>query len=158
MAARAGFQSNDILLTLDGKAVNVRFDEEMPLLNLMVADIPIGKEVAAVVRRDGKELTLTVRTAEREAPEFKQVELKAWGMTVKNISFMAAKEMKLANREGVLVTTIRPGGPCGEAKPNLQPGDVLKTVAGKPVKNVADLVARTQGLTATKKTPVPTSG
>jgi len=154
-AELAGFKSNDILLKLDGKAISVRFDEELPLLNLMVAGIPIGKEVEAVVLRDGKEMTLKVRTTEREAPEFKQNELKEWGMTIKNISFMAAKEMKLDNREGVLITTTRPGGPCGEAKPNLQPGDIIKSIAGKPVKNVADVTGLTHGLTLDKKAPVP---
>ncbi|MEI6084755.1 MAG: trypsin-like peptidase domain-containing protein [Verrucomicrobiota bacterium] len=156
-AELAGFKSNDILLKLAGKDVSVRFDEEVPLLNLMVAGIPIGKEVEAVVVRAGKPLTLQVRTAEREVTAFKQNELKEWGMTAKNISSNAAREMKLENREGVLVTTTRPGGPCGEAKPNLQPGDVIKTIAGKPVQNVAGLIELTRGITLNKKSPVPTS-
>lgn len=156
-AAAAGFKPQDILLRLDGKDVTIRFDEEIPLLNLMVAAIPTGKEVPAVVLRAGKELTLTVRTSERERPEFKQHELKQWGMTAKNISFLAAKEMRLDNRDGVLVTTIRPGGPCGEAKPQLQTGDIIQTVAGKPVNTVADLVALTQSITQNKKKPVLTA-
>jgi serine protease Do len=156
-AAEAGFKSNDILLRLDGRDISVRFDEEMPLLNLMVAALPIGKEVQAVVLRDGKEITLTVRTTEREPVEFKQQELKSWGMTVRNISFMTAKEMKLDNRDGVLVTSIRSGGPCGEAKPTLQADDVIKTVAGKPVRDIADLLALTEELTKDKKAPVPTA-
>ncbi|MCG3150185.1 MAG: hypothetical protein PCFJNLEI_03665 [Verrucomicrobiae bacterium] len=154
-AETAGFQPNDILVKLAGQDISVRFAEELPLLNLLVAGIPIGQEVPAVVLRAGKETPLKVRTTEREAPEFKQRELKEWGMTTKNISFMAAKEMKLDNRDGVLVTTTRPGGPCGEAKPNLQPGDIVKTVAGQPVNSVADLLAVTAKLTADTKQPVP---
>lgn len=154
-ADKAGFKSDDILLQLDGKPVSVRFDEEVPLLNLMVAAIPPGKEVPAVVLRGGKEVLLTVKTTEREQTEFKQQELKQWGMTVKNISFMAAKERKLDNRDGVLVSSVRPGGPCGEAKPTLEPDDVIKTVGGKPVKNTADIIAITQELTKDKKRPVP---
>jgi len=154
-AAKAGFQSNDILVRLNGQDISVRFDEELPVLNLMVASIPIGTEVAAVVVRAGQEVPLKIRTAEREAAVFRQTEFKQWGLTAKNISFMTAKEMKLASRDGVLVTSLRTGGPGGEAKPNLQPNDVLKTVAGKPVNSVADLTALTHELTKDKKVPVP---
>ena len=156
-AALAGFKSNDILLRLDGKDVSVRFDEEIPLLNLMITAMPIGQEVEAVVLRDDKELTLKVRPAEREPVDLKQYELKQWGMTVRNISFLTSKEMKLDDRRGVLVTTIRQGGPCGEAKPPVQSQDILKLVGGKPVNNVADLIATTEALTKDKKAPVPTT-
>ena len=156
-AALAGFKSNDILLRLDGKDVSVRFDEEIPLLNLMITAMPIGQEVEAVVLRDGKELTLKVRPAEREPVDLKQYELKQWGMTVRNISFLTSKEMKLDDRQGVLVTTVRQGGPCGEAKPPVQSQDILKLVGGKPVNNVADLIAATEALTKDKKAPVPTT-
>ena len=156
-AALAGFKSNDILLRVDGKDVSVRFDEEIPLLNLMITAMPIGQEVEAVVLRDGKELTLKVRPAEREPVDLKQYELKQWGMTVRNISFLTSKEMKLDDRQGVLVTTVRQGGPCGEAKPPVQSQDILKLVGGKPVNNVADLIATTEALTKDKKAPVPTT-
>jgi serine protease Do len=156
-AAQAGFKSNDILVRLDDKDISVRFDEEIPLLNLMVAAMPIGKEVEAVVLRDGKQTTLKVRTAEREPVDPKQHELKQWGMTVRNISFFTAKEMKLEDRKGVLVTSIRSGGPCGEAKPAVQPQDIIKFVGGKPVNSVEDLVAVTEDLTKDKKAPVPTT-
>lgn len=154
-AARAGFKPNDILVRFDGADVHVRFDEELPLLNQLVASTPIGKEVEVVVLRDGKEIPLRVRTAERERPEFRQQELKQWGMTCRNISFIMAKEMKLASRDGVLVTTIRGGGPSGESKPPLQPNDIITAVAGKPVRHVADLLALTDDLTKNKKAPVP---
>ena len=154
-AAQAGFQSQDLLVSLDGKEINVRFDEELPVLNLMVTGIPIGKEVAAIVQRAGQEVPLKIRTVAREPAVFRQTEFKQWGLTAKNISFMTAKEMKLASPDGVLVTSLRTGGPGGEAKPNLQATDVIKTVAGQPVNNVADLLARTAEITKDKKVPVP---
>ncbi len=53
-AAKAGIQSGDLLVRLDGKNVLVRYAEEIPLLNQMVASLPVGKEVDAVIIRDGK--------------------------------------------------------------------------------------------------------
>jgi serine protease Do len=154
-AAEAGFKSNDILVRLDGKDISVRFDEEIPLLNLMVAAIPIGREVEAVVLRDGKQTALKVRTAEREPVDLKQQELKQWGMTVRNISFFTAKEMKLDSPNGVLVTSVRSSGPCGEAKPAIRPQDIIRIVNGKPVDKVEDLIAATEDLTRDRKAPVP---
>jgi len=153
-AENAGFKPGDVLVRFDGKDVTIRFDEEIPLFNLMVAALPIGREIQAVVVRNGKETPLTVRTAEREPIECKEHELNPWGMTASDVSFMTAKEMKLEDREGVLVTSVRAGGPCDEAKPPLQSDDVIKTVAGKPVKTVADLLALTQELTKDKRSPV----
>jgi|YelNatPaOPRAMG01_1025707.scaffolds.fasta_scaffold09693_2 serine protease Do len=154
-AEAAGFQSNDILLKLDGQDVTVRFDEELPLLNQRVAGLPLGQEVEAVVQRGGRQLPLRVRTAERERAELRQHELKPWGVTARNISFFAARELKLASRDGVLITTVRPGGPSGEAKPGLQPNDVLRTVAGRPLANVEQLRAVTEELIKDQKAPVP---
>ena len=154
-AERAGFQSNDILVRLDDQEISIRFDEELPVLNLLVVGIPIGKEVAAVVLRAGREVPLKIRTAAREPAVFRQTEFKPWGLTAKNIPFLTAKEMKLASRAGVLVTSLRTGGPSGEAKPNLQPNDVIKTVAGQPINSIADLLKVTDELTKDKKVPVP---
>lgn len=154
-AEAAGFRSDDVLIELAGKDVSVRFDEELPLLNLFLTGIPVGQEVPATVLRGGKEMQLKVRAAEREPSESRQRELKEWGLTARNISFIAAKELRLDSRDGVLVTTTQPGGPSGAAKPNIQSGDILKTIAGQPVASVDDLIAITAKLTAAGKTPVP---
>lgn len=154
-AAAAGFQTADCLVQIANQDISVRFQEELPLLNLLIASLPIDQEVTAVVQRAGQEVTLRVRTAEREAPEFKQHELKEWGLTAKNITFLTAKELKLPNRYGALVTTTRAGGPCGAAKPNLESGDVITAVAGTTVRHVADLISITRNLTAEKAAPVP---
>ena len=154
-AERAGFQSKDILVQLDGQAISVRFDEELPVLNLLVVGIPIGKEVTAVVLRGGQEVPLQIQTAAREPAVFRQTEFKSWGLTAKNIPFLTAKEMKLTSRDGVLVTSLRAGGPSGDAKPSLQANDVITTVAGQPVKTVADLLRVTRELTKDTKVPVP---
>src|SRR5207253_3065498 len=83
-----------------------------------------GKEVEAVVERDGKEKTLKLTTAEREQIQRQQFEMKQWGITVRDISALAAREMTLKIRDGVIVTSNRPGGPSDNAKPPVQAGDV----------------------------------
>ena len=155
-AAAAGIQSGDILVRLAGKDVLVRYAEEIPLLNRMAADLPVGQEVEAVVLRGGKEKLVKLRTAEREQVQRKTFELKQWGLTARDISALAAREMKLKSRDGVIVTSVRPGGPSNDAKPPVEASDVLVEINGTPVRNVAELQQMTEQLTAGKTKPVPT--
>jgi len=154
-AEAAGFRSNDVLLELAGKGVTVRFDEELPLLNLFLTGLPVGQEFPAVVLRNGKEVRLRVRSMEREPSRLKQREIKEWGLTARNISSVAARELRLDSRDGVVVTSTQPGGPTGAAKPNIQSGDILKTVAGRPVASVEELITLTARLTGDGKKSAP---
>jgi serine protease Do len=155
-AAKAGFASGDVLVRLAGKDVLVRYAEEIPLLNQIVADLPIGQEFEATVLRDGEEKTLKVSTTEREPSQPKTFELNQWGITVRDISALAEREMKLKSRAGVIVTSLRPGGACSDAKPQVEGSDVLVEINGAPVRNVAEMQEITEKITAGKTKPVPT--
>jgi serine protease Do len=155
-AAKAGIKSGDMLVRLGERDIDIEFDEQLPEFNLYVADLPIGQPVEATVMRDGQEIKLPMTTAEREEAQPQEFELKRWGITMRNISLMAAKEMKRDNRDGILVTSVRPGGPAGEAKPNIENKDVIVKVGDTPVKNVDELVKVTDDITAGHEEPVPT--
>ncbi|UCD83812.1 MAG: PDZ domain-containing protein [Deltaproteobacteria bacterium] len=154
-AEKAGFLPGDILLRIAGQKVSVRFSEELPVLNQVLMKLPVGEEIKAMVLRHGKEITLKVSSQEREYVRPKPRELKRWGVTVSNISLWAAREMKRKNQDGVLITTVRPGGPCGEAKPKIIREDVIMEVDGKPVKDVEGLLDITDLITEGKSEPVP---
>ncbi len=154
-ADQAGLKAGDLLVKLAGTPIDVRYDEQMPDFMRLGASLPIGKEVKVVVLRDGKELSLKLTPLERGEIYPKEKELKQWGLTVRNLSFLSAREMKRPNQDGVAVTSVRPGGPAGEAKPSLAPGDVLVAVNDTPMMNVQDLVALTRKLTANQSQPVP---
>ena len=154
-AAKAGLKAGDLLLSLDGKPVNVHFDEQMPDFMALSTSLPLGRPVAAVIERDGKEMNVSMIPVERGEIFPKQQESKQWGMTVRNFSFLLAKEMKRPGMDGVLVTSVRPGGPAGEAKPALERGDVLVEVNGRPVKSVEDLTEQTRGVSEGQSKPVP---
>jgi len=140
---KAGFLPGDILTKLAGREVNVRFSEEIPIFNQFAMGLPVGEEVEAVVLRQDMELVLRMTSEERENVEAKKAELKQWGITASNISLLAAKEMRRENQDGVLVTSVRPGGPCWEAKPRISDGDVIIEVNGVAIKNTEQLLERT---------------
>ncbi len=154
-AAAAGMKSGDLLLRLAGQATDVRFDEQLPDFMRAITSLPIGKPCEAVVERDGKELKLQIAAMERGEVSPPQRELKQWGLTVRNISALLARELKRPSQEGVLVGTVRAGGPAGEAKPALDDRDVILEVGGAPVQDVAGLIAVTDKLTAGQTEPVP---
>ncbi len=147
-AADAGFLSGDILIHFAGEDVTVRFNEELPIFNRLLMNCEIGEKVTAVVLRDGKRKDLTVIPREREYIWPRPVEIKRWGITARDISFMAAKELKRSSQDGVLVTSVRPGGPCGKAEPAMIRNDVITEVNGKRVHSVGDLVQFTEEFSA----------
>jgi serine protease Do len=154
-ADKAGFKPGDLLLRVGGAATDVRFEEQMADLMWRLASLTIGKEVTAVVKRDGKEVSLHVVPIEREEVFPKEQEIKAWGLTVRDFSSLLAEEMKRPSLDGVLVTSVRPGGPAGTAKPALQSRDVIIEVNHQPVKNTRELIALTRKLTEGRTEPVP---
>jgi len=154
-AEKAGFQSGDMLMSLNEKEVSVSYPEELPMFNQLVADLPIGKAVPAVVRRDGKSVTLSLLPEEREAARPREREFTGWGMTGRDLSLLEAMEMRRKSRDGVLVTSIRSGGPCEEARPRIIERDVITAVGGKPVRTVRELADATAAITANAKEPAP---
>jgi serine protease Do len=154
-AEAAGLRAGDLILRVNGQETNARFAEEVPDFNRLVADLPIGKEAEAVISRDGAEMPLKVVPTERQKAKAKEVEVKKWGVTASDITYIVAREMKRANQDGVLITSVRPGGGAGEAKPEIAENNVIVEVNNRPVKNVAELLAITEEVTKGKKELVP---
>ena len=154
-ADQAGIKAGDLLLRVANTPIDIHYDEQLPDFMRLVSGLNIGKSVPAVVKRDGKEITVNLEPAERGELYPKQQEIKQWGLAARNLSFLVAKEMKRKNLDGVMVTSVRPGGPAGEAKPALGPRDVIVEVNGKPVKSVQDLIEITRELTEGKTERVP---
>jgi serine protease Do len=154
-AAAAGLKPGDLLLRLAETELHVRHDEEMPALMGLVSQLPIGKPVDVLVWRDGAERNLQVTPREREELRPKQSELKPWGITLRNLSHLAARELKRPNSDGVLVTSVRPSGPANEAKPALPGQDIIVQVNDTTIKNATDLADMTRTLTEDKSERVP---
>ncbi|MBI3811213.1 MAG: Do family serine endopeptidase [Nitrospirae bacterium] len=65
-AARAGLERGDVIVEFDGKKIS-----QMRMLPLIVAAVPIGKEVRLKTIRNGKEQTLTVKIGLMEEKDAK---------------------------------------------------------------------------------------
>ena len=153
-AAKAGFQPGDIVLSVSGQDVNVRFAEEIPLFNQMVMRLPLGKPVDILISRKGERKTLQVVPQEREGVEAPVGELPLVGITASNLTAWSAKELKRGSREGVHVRGVRPGGPAAEGRPALEADDVIMEIDGQRVTDVAAIRAKVEELTKGKSEPV----
>ena len=151
----ADIQSGDILVSVNAIPVDVKFAEQLPDFNQLVAELPIGQPVAVEFLRDGAPMQAPVTPIEREVLQPDEVELKQWGLTVRDLSLRIAKELKRETTDGVLVTSVRPGGPAGASKPQIQRNDVLVSVGGEAVKSIAELRAVTDKAIEGAEIPVP---
>ncbi|MCP4375070.1 MAG: PDZ domain-containing protein [bacterium] len=153
-AVDAGMKPGDIVTRFDGKDVDCEVSEQLPLFNQLVLGTPVGKKVSIDLLRGGKAMTISLTTVAREAALPKPVELKLWGITARNLSRMMALERHRSDQNGVLVGSLRPGGPCGDAKPAIGGGDIIRKVNGKDVKDIGDLQKITSKLVKGKSEPV----
>lgn len=154
-ADKAGLRSGDLLLSVNDTDIDIQFLVQLPDFNLLIAGLAIGENAVFTVEREGRQETLNVIPAERETYELRQFEQLYWGITIRDISLMMAKEMKRENTDGVLVTSVQSGGPAGDALPPVSEGDVLVEVGGKPVKDVAAFREITNELMAESTAPKP---
>ncbi|HZN98855.1 MAG TPA: Do family serine endopeptidase [Gemmatimonadales bacterium] len=158
-AQKAGVQQGDIIISVDGKPV-----EYVGQLQQQVGFRKPGDKVKIeVARKGGVRKTLEVRlqgvTSPREvasrsdsssengsSDEATSIDL--LGLTVQPLDPETVRELNLpADRRGLLVTDVTPGGPAyGEvAEPENGGPDVLLQLEGKPVKSLADLRSALKG-------------
>ena len=139
-ADRAGLKEGDVILSIDGRAVN---DEGGGAF--AIGTHKVGDRVPMQIHRNDREQTLTVRAeAAPEVPARDERTLSGTnpfnGATVVNLSPAVAQDLDVDPfvGRGVLVTKI--GGGYA-ANIGLQPGDFIREVNGRAVNTVADLNA-----------------
>jgi serine protease Do len=161
-AQKAGIQSGDIIVAVDGKPV-----EYVGQLQQQIAFRKAGETVKVeVARKGGVHKTLDVRLQEVAAPkqtadassdqsngasgssDETAASIDLLGLTVQPVDQDAVQQFELApDQQGLLVTGVTPGGPSyGEvADPDQGGPDIILSVEGKPMKSVADLKQALKG-------------
>ena len=155
-AIAGGLEVGDVIVRFDGKEIK----ESRDLPNI-VAQAPVGKDVAVVIVRKGKELTKSVKLGRLEDGEAhaaiapkkpdgpkaaEPVAQSVLGMTFMGLT--AASRQKYAIAEsvasGLVITDIASGSPASEKR--LQAGEILVEINQEPVKQPADASKRIEAL------------
>lgn len=136
-AEKAGMKPGDIVTVLAGRPVACRFIDEIPALYAELADLPAGREIEAVLLRAGQEINLRLVVAAMEEYVGRIVEYRDLGATLQEITAPMALARRYPDTAGVVLTGLRPGQAFEEAKPSILPGDVILSLDGKPVADLA---------------------
>jgi len=132
-ADRAGVKVGDVIVEFDGK--EIKDSNELPII---VARTGVNKKAQLKVLRDKKEVVLTVAVGELKEEEVVATaeEKGELGLTVQRVTPEMAQSLGLERAEGVVITSVEPGGPADEA--GLRRGDVILEIDRKPVRNLSE--------------------
>ncbi|MCB9978446.1 MAG: DegQ family serine endoprotease [Rhodospirillales bacterium] len=143
-AARSGLKVGDVVLSVSGHAI--RDPAEM---HFRWATIPVGESTVFEIWRKGKNLSLNV-SAELppDTPPREETALKGRhalsGATIANINPAVSIEMNLPDdAAGVIVMDTANGSPAARL---VTKGDLIVSIDGRKVKNVADVKKRVSAL------------
>ncbi len=152
-AAEGGLEAGDVLVELDGEPVTIRFDEEIPPLLDRVARKKVGDTLEVIYLRDGERKETTITTARLEQDLGEERAFRNWGMTAMSITDRIARERRLDSTEGVLVTSVRDGGPAALAEPQIGRGYVIRRIADHSIDDLQAFLAAYDSIMEMKPLP-----
>src|SRR5579883_1236261 len=143
-AEKAGIKQGDVIESFNGHQVTRLRD-----LPITVAETPVGTEAAVQIRRNGQDMTLSLKVAEQ--PDNLQVASNEEGGTAQRSSALGLRLESLtpdlrrelhvpADVKGVAVRSISDSSPL--ANLDLQPGDVIVSVNQEPVATPGEAVTK----------------
>jgi serine protease Do len=155
-AAVAGFQQGDVVIALNGKPVDDSRD-----LTRHIAAIPAGQSATFTIMRNGQQKTISAKIGNRPDQRVasndgsgdndgaqggangdeRQSTLQAMGLGLAAVTPEARRNFNIdAAIDGVLITRVDPDSDAGDK--GIQPGDVVLSVANKPVHSPKDILAQ----------------
>jgi len=142
-AEKAGVKDGDVIRGYQSQPIrNVR-----ELLGA-VARTKVGATVTLDLLREKKTLKVTVNVSERPSDLAGSAERASatWrGLSVSALTEELARQFRLADRRGVVVTQVEPGSPADEA--GLRPGDVINEINRRPIATLDDYARAIAGVT-----------
>ena len=134
-AARAGLRAGDIILAIDGAAIDGRFPEQLPPIAKRIAQAPVGATLHLSVKRGDQTKDFAVATEVLESRQGEQWVFEKWGLSVEKVSRAYAREHFLPDSNGLLVIGVQPGYPA--AASGIADGDVIMKLNQKSIEKLA---------------------
>ncbi|MGZ5997793.1 MAG: DegQ family serine endoprotease [Rhizomicrobium sp.] len=149
-AAKAGFQQGDVVVALNGRTV-----EDSRDLTRHIASLPAGTTATFAVMRNGQQKTITASIGNRPDQRVASNDpsnnddsqtgggqtgaMQAMGLGLASVTPEARRSFNIDQSvDGVLVTRVDPDSDAGDK--GIQPGDVVLSVANKPVHSPRDIL------------------
>lgn len=136
---KAGLQAGDRILSINGQAVNAPQPIDVPALQKKIAELKVGEDVVLKIDRAGSpvEIKLTAKPLLKERGD--EGVFPALGVSLIEVTNEMSEKRNLEAGNGLMVTGVRPGSPAAIARPEIETGDVIRRVDGKPVVALSQL-------------------
>lgn len=136
-AEKGGFQSGNIIISVNGKEVGAEKEEDLNSFKRMISDFSVGETVLFEVYDIAKKKFGKIKVKTDMQPTAKPKELDLpWGFLVKEITPILHRENFLFSKEGVVVSYVRNGSEAEIA--GLSMWDIVLAVDDYAVKNIND--------------------
>ncbi|MHC4976565.1 MAG: PDZ domain-containing protein [Planctomycetota bacterium] len=149
----SGLEPGDVITHMQGQEVTVRFLEQIPLFLKRIADLEIGATLRLGVERDGASRQVTLETRRMLQDLGDERALRAWGLTVRDITPRMARDLRLDSESGVLVTSVRSGSPSEQAQPSLAWGDVILRIDSRAIETLDDALRAYESIAGLEEKP-----
>ncbi len=136
-AANAGILPGDILIALEGTRLDGRFPEQLPPLQNIIANYPVGTELTFGVKRQGGIEEFKVVTERLESRVGEEWAFDKWGLSVREVSRAYARENKLESEDGFLVLGVKVAFPSDRA--GMRAGDIITRINRKSLGSLEEL-------------------
>ena len=137
-ARAAGLEPNDRVVAIDGTPVTAMFQEDIPAINRALALRPWDTPVEFGVVRGGERRTVSVTAKSKGDVEGKELLLKRWGLTVKEINRFDTPDLAFAMPDGgVFVSAVAWDGNADNS--GFKARDIVKMWNGREVKTVDEM-------------------
>jgi serine protease Do len=130
-AASAGVQEGDLILSIDKRNIASIADYES-----IMRGLPSGQRIELRYNRDGKEVSIPIKTTvfpENLAMKFAYKQL---GVKVEDISNKKNLSQRIPANEGVIISEIDPQ--CDLARIGVRPGDIISQINDADIVNLED--------------------
>lgn len=136
-ALASGIKSGDVITSINDIEVNAVFEEDLPAVRKIIADLPIGQSTSIKVWRNEKIVKLSV-TPELDPFEYQpEYECEDWGLVVKSINRSIYMIHALPDYDGVFITAVKNGESAEKA--GIRAGDVVRSINHQKIKRLDDL-------------------
>lgn len=139
-ARSAGLQPRDRLISVNGISLNGLTEEDLPAVRRTLGLLPKETPATFEVMRGGETLRVEITPREKGAVEGKELALKRWDMTVKEINQFDNPELYFHRNKGVFVFATKYPGNASSA--GLMGNDIILKIDGKDVGTLADVTAQ----------------
>jgi S1-C subfamily serine protease len=138
-ADKAGLQSGDRIVSLNGDVVTALQPVDVPALQRRIAELPIGSDVVLKIERSDKVINVKLKADAQPKSRGDDFASSPFGMSVTELTKPMGRRRHLDDDAGLLITGIRPGGAAAIARPKLQAGDIIRKIDGQGVSEVSQL-------------------